>query len=125
MRYGSHPQARQPSQAIHQAGDVQRQVGLAIAAVLFAVGIAQGADLITFLRLMVEHGAGAEANPLVRAGVAQLGVLPLIVAKVALVALVGAVFAIVVRTRPLPGLLIATSATAAGLVGAFSNVLSL
>jgi hypothetical protein len=124
MRYQRHAHARQPSQAI-LAGDMRRQVGLAIAAVLFAIGIAQGADLITFLRLMIEHGPGAEANPLVRAGVAQLGVLPLIAAKAALVALVGAAFAIVVRTRPRVGLLIATSATAAGLVGAFSNVLSL
>lgn len=125
MRYRGHAQVDQPSRSIRRAGDMPQRVGLAIAAVLFAVGIAQAADLVTFLRLISEHGPLAEANPIIRAGATGLGVLPLVVAKVALIALVSAVFAIVVRTRPRVGLLVATSATVAGLVGAFSNVLSI
>lgn len=89
------------------------------------MGSAQGADLVTFVRLMIEHGARAELNPLVRAAIADLGLLPLIVAKVALVVLVVAAFAIVIRARPRLGMTVASIATSAGLIGAFSNVLAL
>jgi hypothetical protein len=86
-------------------------------AVIVAVGSAQAADLVTFLRLMADHGARAEVNPLVRAAAIDLGLLPLIVAKAA--------FAIVVRTRIVAGSLVVAAATIAGLVGAYSNVLAL
>lgn len=101
------------------------RIRLAVVAVLFAVGSAQAADLVTFVRLMLEHGAAAEANPLVRSAVVDLGLLPLVVAKVALVVLVVAAFSIVVRTRVGTGKVVAALGTAAGLIGAFSNVLAL
>jgi hypothetical protein len=97
---------------------------LAAVAVLVAVGLAQAADLITFLRLMFVRGPGAELNPIVRGGVTDLGLAPLVLAKVALIVLVVATFVIVIRTRARLGLLIATAGTTAGLVGAFSNVIS-
>ena len=92
---------------------------------LLAVGSAQAADLITFVRLMVVHGARAEANPLVRAAVTDAGLLPLVLAKVALVVLIVAAFAIISRTQGRAGSAIATVATLAGLIGAFSNVVAL
>lgn len=92
---------------------------------LFAVGSAQAADLITFIRLMLDSGARAEANPLVRAAVIDGGLIPLVLAKVALVVLVVAAFAIVARTRARAGSVLATVAMVAGLLGAFSNVLAL
>ena len=98
---------------------------LAAVAVLVAVGLAQAADLITFLRLMLEHGPAAELNPIVRSGVTDLGLAPVVLAKVALVVLIVATFVIVVRTRGRLGLLVAMAATTAGLVGAFSNVIAL
>jgi hypothetical protein len=110
---------------VNQGVVLRRSASLAAAAILLAVGSAQGADLVTFLRLMLEHGAAAEANPLAHAGAAQLGLLPLIVAKVALVVFVTSVFVVVVTTRPRVGLGVAAAAVTAGLVGAFSNVLAL
>lgn len=98
---------------------------IAAIAVLVAVGLAQAADLITFLRLMFLHGPAAELNPIVRSGVTDFGLAPLVLAKVALIVLVVATFVIVIRTRARLGLLIATAATTAGLVGAFSNVIAL
>ena len=93
--------------------------------VLVAVTLAQLADLLTFLRLMVEHGSRAEANPLVQHGVNGLGAAPFVVAKVALVILVAASFAIVTRRRTRIAGLVATAATLAGLIGAYSNVFAL
>jgi hypothetical protein len=95
---------------------------LAVAAVLFAVGSAQAADVITFIKLMAIHGAAAEANPLVAQGYGLLGVLPLIAAKVALVVLVVALFAVIAQFRGRLGSLVATTAMVGGLVGAFANV---
>jgi len=101
------------------------RVRLAVAAIILAVGSAQAADTITFVRLMADHGPRAEGNPLVAAGVLSLGVLPLVAAKVALVVLVVAVFAIVVRTHSRLGSAVATAGTAGGLIGAFANVAAL
>jgi len=94
-------------------------------AILVAVGLAQGADAVTFLRLMSEHGPGAELNPIVRAGVIDLGLMPLIIAKAALVVFVVAACSVIMRTRARLSLAVATAGTGAGLVGAFSNVLAL
>jgi hypothetical protein len=98
------------------------QPATAAAGMLFAVGSAQGADAITFVRMVRDWGLAAEANPFV-ARLAALGdVLPLLALKVALVVLVVAVFVIVARRHPVAGSLVATLAVAAGLLGAFSNV---
>lgn len=93
----------------------------AAAGMLLAVGSAQGADAITFVRMVRDHGLRTEANPLV-AWLTSLGdVLPLVLLKVALVVLVVAIFAVVVRRHPVAGSLVGTLAVVAGLVGAFSN----
>jgi hypothetical protein len=91
-------------------------------AILLAVGSAQAADAVTFLRMVRDHGASAEANPLVAhlAGFGHLG--PLVLAKLALVALVIAAFAAARQRHAVAGALVATLAVVAGLIGAFSNV---
>lgn len=94
-------------------------------AVLFAVGVAQSADLVTFLRMIREYGPQAEANPLVAVAAAAGAFLPLVLAKVGLVALVVGVFTLAMRGHPRMGAigaLVATLAVGAGLLGAFSNV---
>lgn len=97
----------------------------AAAGVLLAAGSAQGADLVTFLRMVRDHGLAAEANPIV-VFLASSGHPALLLAgKVAVVGLVVASVALGVRRYPLAGALVATVAVAAGLLGAFSNVLVL
>jgi hypothetical protein len=97
----------------------------AAAATLLAVGAAQASDAITFVRLMLDHGPAAEANPLASA-LAAGGWLPgLLAAKVLVVALVvGMVFA-GARRYPLATALVVTLGVEAGLLGATSNVLVL
>jgi hypothetical protein len=90
-----------------------------------AVSLAQAADVITFLRLMSVHGTVAEANRLVALGMGIYGPLPLIIAKVALVVLTSAGFAIIARRRTRVSSLVASVGVAAGLIGAYSNVLAL
>ena len=94
----------------------------AAAGMLLAVGSAQGADALTFVRMVRDHGIRAEANPFVAALAAGGDLVGMVVVKAALVALVVAIFAVVVARHPLLACLVATFAVAAGLVGAFSNV---
>jgi hypothetical protein len=95
------------------------------AAVLLAVGVAQATDGITFVRLLIEHGTAAEANP-VAATLAGLGLLPLLlVAKAAVVGLVVMVAVAGWQRHPLATAAVATLGVAAGLIGATSNVLVL
>ena len=94
----------------------------AAAGMLLAVGSAQGADALTFVRMVRDHGIRTEANPFVAALAAGGELGAMVAAKAALVVLVVAVFAIVVARHPLVACVITTAAVAAGLVGAFSNV---
>jgi len=96
-----------------------------IITVLIAVTAAQLADLITFVRLMLDHGALAEANPLVHHGVLGMGPQPFIVAKVILVLFIAASFSVVGKKRAKTAHLVATVAVVAGLIGAYSNVFAL
>jgi hypothetical protein len=89
---------------------------------LLAVGSAQGADALTFVRMVRDHGIRAEANPLVAALAAGGDMAAMVVAKVALVVIVVSVFAIVVARHPLVACVVTTVAVVAGLLGAFSNV---
>ena len=94
----------------------------AAAGMLLAVGTAQGADAITFVRMVRDEGLRAEANLLV-AYLASFGdLLPLVLLKAVLVVLVVAVFALIARRYPVGGSVVATVAVIAGLVGAYSNV---
>jgi hypothetical protein len=109
--------------AAHDCGMGPRpRIPNAAAGMLLAVGSAQGADALTFVRMIRDHGIGAEANPIVAALAAGGDLLAMLVLKAALVALVVAIFALVVARHPLVACLVATLAVAAGLVGAFSNV---
>ena len=94
----------------------------AAAGMLLAVGSAQGADALTFVRMVRDHGIRAEANPFVAALAAGGELGAMVAAKAALVVLIVAIFAIVVVRHPLVACLIATLAVGAGLLGAFSNV---
>jgi hypothetical protein len=93
--------------------------------VLVAVTVAQASDVLTFIRMVSLAGVAAELNPLVAMGADTLGFIPLIAAKAALVVLVVAVFAIVARSHRRVAATVATLGTAAGLLGAFSNVLAI
>jgi hypothetical protein len=104
---------------------ITRTPALAIVAVFLSVGMAQAADLLTFLRMVLTVGAHAEANPLVRGSMAVIGVEGLILVKIGLVAFVVATFAFVYRYHPRVAALVATFGTVAGLVGALSNVIAL
>ncbi len=94
----------------------------AAAGMLLAVGSAQGADALTFVRMVRDHGLRAEANPFVAALAAGGDVGAMVLAKGALVVLIVAIFAVVVARHPFVACLIATAAVAAGLLGAYSNV---
>lgn len=93
--------------------------------VLVAVGLAQIADLVTFIRLMGVHGVVAELNPLVAYGYGSLGLVPLIASKVALIVLIAAAFAVVARRRARLSTMIASAGMVAGLMGAYSNIAAL
>ena len=98
---------------------------IAIVAVLLSVGIAQAGDLLTFVRMVLTVGVHAELNPIVRGGIGIVGIEGLILVKLALVAFVVATFAFVYRYHPRVAALVATVGTAAGLIGAVSNVIAL
>ena len=104
---GMHPRPRLPNAA---------------AGMLLAVGSTQGTDALTFVRMVRDHGIGAEANPLVAALAAGGDLLAMVAAKAALVVMIVAIFAVVVARHPVVACLIATAAVAAGLVGAYLNV---
>jgi hypothetical protein len=93
--------------------------------VLLAAGVAQAADAFTFLRMISDHGPATEANPLVASFLAGGQVLPLLVAKAGLVALVVGVVALAAVRHPVVAATVATLAVGAGLVGAWSNLLVL
>ena len=121
--------ARPPSLSTAMAASLpaaaDRRLALAALAVLIAVGLAQFADYLTFVRMIAVAGVGAELNPLVVRGLETLGMVALAVAKLALVVLVAAVFAVVARSHGQMAGVVATTGTVAGLVGAFSNVFAL
>jgi hypothetical protein len=98
---------------------------IAIVAVFLSVGIAQAGDLLTFVRMVLTVGVHAELNPIVRGGVGTVGIQGLVIAKVALVLFVVATFAFVYRYHPRVAALVATIGTAAGIIGAISNVIAL
>ncbi len=87
-------------------------------------GLAQLADLVTFLAMIGQHGIGAERNPIAVAFVEghQLG--PLIVAKLTVWALAAACAANLQRRNPRLGELVIAFGILAGCLGAVSNVLS-
>jgi hypothetical protein len=94
----------------------------AAAGMLLAVGSAQGADALTFVRMVRDHGIRAEANPFVAALASGGDMAAMVLAKAALVVVVVAVFAILATRHPVAASVIATAGVVAGLIGAYSNV---
>ena len=98
---------------------------VAIVAMLVAVTLGQGSDLVTFVGMMIRHGPAAEANPLVWHAVTTFGLPAVIVIKLTLVVFVVATFAIVARNYRRLAAIIATLATFVGLIGAYTNILAM
>jgi hypothetical protein len=92
-------------------------------AALFA--LAQLADLLTFLVMIARHGSGAELNPvaLVFLDAGHLGLL--VAVKIAAWALTLACAAVLARRTPRLAAFVVLFGIAAGLLGAFSNLLTL
>jgi hypothetical protein len=103
----------------------ERLAAIAAFGVLVAVAAAQASDVVTFLRMIGVGGVAAELNPLVVRGVSSLGVVPLVLAKAALVVLVAASFTIVARSHRRAAATVAATGTVVGLMGAFSNVFAM
>jgi hypothetical protein len=88
------------------------------------------AGIAADLHMVGRHGIVAEANPVVFQGFVAFGLPILVVGKVALVVLLGAIIVLLARDRPsrpsIPGLAatITVFAVIGGLVGGISNVLA-
>jgi hypothetical protein len=93
---------------------------------IITVTVAQLFDLGTFVRMIAGHGAGAEANPIVRSLLVDYGMPTLAVVKVVVLSLVVAVVAQLagrssqVQHRAIVAAVVAV-AILAGLVGGWSN----
>jgi hypothetical protein len=90
-----------------------------------AVAAAQFFDLGTFGRMIHRGGIEAELNPLVARGFDAFGFPLVIVAKLALVVLIGAIVVVLAtgpRPRPILASFVTVLAVAAGLVGGLSNL---
>ena len=93
---------------------------------LVTLAIAQAFDFATFSVMMGAHGVGAEANPLVKSLFLNLGTPAVVVAKIALVTLIGAlVVAAALRGGQgrwaLVGGMPLALGIAAGLIGGITN----
>jgi hypothetical protein len=106
-----------PGPALHVA-----VVGLAG---LIAVGLAQLADLLTFVRMVGRVGLDAELNPLVSRAAAMHGLEVLAAAKLGLTLFVVVAVVVAARTHPRVAATVLTVGTVAGLIGAASNVFAL
>ena len=99
--------------------------GMILAAV--AATLAQLLDLSTFARMVIERGSAAEANPFVATLLADHGLAFVAVTKIAALALVVGVIAVLARRdqphgHPRLALVVAACAVAAGLLGGWTNV---
>lgn len=96
-----------------------------MAPILLPLVVAHLFDFSTFLVMVVHHGIGAEANPVVAAIADQLGLLALATGKLALVVYLAAVVLVISGRRPRLAAALLLVGTAAGMVGGFSNVATL
>jgi hypothetical protein len=96
---------------------------------LLTMAIAQLFDLATFVTMVRRVGPGAEINPIVSAVFATGGVEAVVVAKVALVVLVGAVAIALVSGRDRgmrqAARILVGCAIAAGVFGGWTNAITL
>lgn len=98
---------------------------------LAALFAAQFFDLGTFSVMVRRHGVAAEANPIIAQGFATWGIVLVVVAKLALVVLVGSIVVLLAdrpplrRTRLRLAAFLTVMAVIAGLTGGLSNVAAL
>jgi hypothetical protein len=93
---------------------------------LFAIGLGQSADLVTFVRMITAGGLGAEANPIVIHLAGSLGLPILLLLKIALVPFLALIFVVLARMRfSRLAASVVTTATIAGLFGALTNVMTI
>ena len=96
---------------------------------LLTMFVAQLFDLVTFVTMVHRLGPSSEANPIVVAILGANGLSALVVAKVLLVVLIGAVAVSLMtgrRTRfRLAGQVLLACAIVAGLLGGWSNALTI
>jgi hypothetical protein len=86
--------------------------------------LAQLADYVTFLAMIVRHGLDAEANPLVVTIVEEHGLALLTLAKAVAVLLVASLAVSVGKTRPRLAATVLAVGVAVGVLGTVSNVAS-
>ena len=97
---------------------------------LTTLGLAQALDLATFSVMVARHGASAEANPFVIGMFDTFGMTAVILAKLALIVLIGALY-VVASARGNRGIwsmiggLPLALAIAAGLIGGITNTAAL
>jgi hypothetical protein len=98
---------------------------------LAALFAAQFFDLGTFSMMVGRHGVAAEANPIVAQGLADWGMLLLVVAKLALFLLVSSIVVLLIERRPARptslrlAAIVTVMAVLAGLTGGVSNLAAL
>jgi hypothetical protein len=95
-----------------------------LAAAIITMSAAQLLDLVTFMHMIDVAGPSTERNPLVAILFESYGLPMVAVTKIALLAIVTAVVAVVLHgTRPRPRMAAAIVATGivVGLIGGFSN----
>ena len=95
-----------------------------LAAAVLTMSAAQLFDLATFMHMVAVAGPAAERNPLVAILFATYGLPMVAVTKIALLAIVTAVVAVVHGTRPRPRMAatIVAMGILVGLIGGVSNV---
>jgi hypothetical protein len=114
-----------------RASHVIRPVRLAVLRFrLAAVFAAQFFDLGTFTLMVDRHGVAAEANPIIAQGFADWGMVLVVVAKLALVVLVGSIVVLLAQhptRRSSLGIaaVITVAAVVAGFTGGVSNLATL
>jgi hypothetical protein len=114
-----------------RASHVIRPVRLAVLRFrLAAVFAAQFFDLGTFTLMVDRHGVAAEANPIIAQGFADWGMVLVVVAKLALVVLVGSIVVLLAghpTRRSSLGIaaVITVAAVVAGFTGGVSNLATL
>jgi hypothetical protein len=91
---------------------------------LLLLAVAQFLDYSTFLVMIGRHGLEAELNPLAIVLVETTGLAGLTLAKMASVVIAGASAVIIMRRRRTLAGVVLGFGIGAGLLGAFSNVIS-
>ena len=90
-----------------------------------ALALAHAFDYFSFLVMTVRHGLAAELNPIVVQLAHEVGFLGLAIAKIATVVFACAAVWIVARTRRRFAIAVLVPGVAAGVLGGFSNVLTI